>query len=61
MTLGKNSTLLVAITGGLIVAMILVIGMIWMGRSASQSTVKAVRSVSLLYLNELAGRRKKVV
>ncbi|MBR4415796.1 MAG: hypothetical protein IKS67_03440, partial [Victivallales bacterium] len=61
MTLGKNSTLLVAITGGLIVAMILIIGMIWMGRSASQSTVKAVRSVSLLYLNELAGRRKQVV
>ena len=42
-------------------AVILIIGMIWMGRSASQSTVKAVRSVSLLYLNELAGRRKKVV
>ena len=61
MTLGKNSTLLVAITGGLIVAVILIIGMIWMGRSASQSTVKAVRSVSLLYLNELAGRRKQVV
>ena len=61
MTLGKNSTLLVAITGGLIVAVILIIGMIWMGGSASQSTVKAVRSVSLLYLNELAGRRKQVV
>ena len=61
MTLGKNSTLIAAITGGLIVAVILIIGMIWMGRSASQSTVKAVRSVSLLYLNELAGRRKKVV
>ena len=61
MTLGKNSTLLFAITGGLIVAVILIIGMIWMGRSASQSTVKAVRSVSLLYLNELAGRRKQVV
>ena len=61
MTLGKNSTLIAAITGGLIVAVILIIGMIWMGRSASHGTVKAVRSVSLLYLNELAERRKQVV
>ena len=61
MTLGKNSTLIAAITGGLIVAVILIIGMIWMGRSASRGTVKAVRSVSLLYLNELAERRKQVV
>ena len=53
--------LIAAMAGGIAVALILIIGTVWMGRSASQSTVKAVRSVSLLYLNELAERRKQVV
>ena len=52
--------LIAAMAGGIIVALIMFIGTVWIGRDASQSTVKAVRSVSLLYLNELAERRKKV-
>ena len=58
---GQNKMLFAAMAGGIAVALILVIGTAWMGRSASQGTVKAVRSVSLLYLDELAGRRKRVV
>ena len=58
----KRNTLFVAMTIGLIaIAMVLVFGTMWIGRSASQSTVQAVRSVSLLYLDELARRRKRVV
>ena len=33
----------------------------WIGRHARQDTEEAVRSVSLLYLDELAGRREQVV
>lgn len=52
-------TLIVA--GGIVVAMILIVGTIWTGRSASHDTQQAVRNVSLLYLDELAGRREEVV
>ena len=41
--------------------LILVIGTIWVGRSAKTDKEFAVRSVSLLYLDELAGRREQVV
>ena len=51
----------VAIIGGLLIAVILVVGTIWMGRSAETDTRQAVREVSLLYLDELAGRREQVV
>ena len=57
----KNQTVRAAIIGGIIVIAILVIGTIWMGQSASRDTNNAVRSVSLLYLDELAGRREQVV
>ena len=50
-----------ALIGSIIVVAILIIGTIWTGRSASQGTEKAVRNVSLLYLEELAGRREQVV
>ena len=33
----------------------------WMGSRARRDTEEAVRSVSLLYLDELAGRREQVV
>ena len=56
----KHNMLIAAMAGGIVVALIMIIGTIWIGRDASQSTVEAVRSVSLLYLNELAERRKKV-
>ncbi|MBR1628426.1 MAG: response regulator [Lachnospiraceae bacterium] len=57
----KNSLMAMAITGSVVVALILVFGTIWMGRSASKDTQQAVRNVSLLYLDELAGRREQVV
>ena len=51
----------IAIIGIFIVAMILVLGTIWMGHSARDKSEEAVRTVSLLYLDELAGRREMVV
>ena len=57
----KNLTVRIAVIGGIIVAAILVIGTIWMGQSARRDTDDAARSVSLLYLDELAGRRGQVV
>ncbi|MBQ9607064.1 MAG: hybrid sensor histidine kinase/response regulator, partial [Lachnospiraceae bacterium] len=50
-----------AVIGGIIVALVLIIGTVWTGRSASRDTEQAVRNVSLLYLDELAGRREEVV
>jgi hypothetical protein len=44
-----------------VLALVLVAGTIWMGQSAKKATEDAVRSVSLLYLDELAGRREQVV
>ena len=59
---GQNSrTTRAAVTGIIIVALIMIIGTIWSGRRAQKDTVNAVRSVSLLYLDELAGRREQVV
>ena len=60
-TAGKNYTARIAIVGSLVLAIILVAGTIWMGHSAKKYTEEAVRSVSLLYLDELAGRREQVV
>ncbi len=57
----KNYMLRMALIGGIIVAVIMAGGTIWMGRSASKDTEDAVHSVSLLYLDELAGRREQVV
>ena len=50
-----------AIIGGIIVSVILIFGTMWMGRIAKKDTEDAVRSVSLLYLDELAGRREQVI
>lgn len=51
----------ILILGSIVVAGILIIGTLWMGRKASNDTGSAVRNVSLLYLEELAGRREQVV
>ncbi len=59
-TKGKNTTR-IAIIGIMAVILILVLSTIWAGRSARDDSQKAVRTVSLLYLNELAGRREQVV
>ena len=47
--------------GTLAVILILVFGTIWTGNMAKKDSEAAVRSVSLLYLDELAGRREQVV
>ena len=57
----KNYTVMIAILGILILAVILVVGTMWTGEQARRDTEEAVRSVSLLYLDELAGRREQVV
>ena len=49
------------VIGALVVVVILVVGTFWMGRSVSKDNEEAVRTVSLLYLDELAGRREQVV
>ena len=58
---GENHTTQIVTIGSLLLALILVSGTIWMGHSAKKDTEDAVRSVSLLYLDELAGRREQVV
>ena len=59
---GRKSTVKkAALIGGIIVACILVFGTMLMGRIAKKDTEDAVRSVSLLYLDELAGRREQVI
>ena len=50
-----------ALIGGVVLLAILLLGTMWMGHSARKDTEAAVRSVSLLYLDELAGRREQVV
>ncbi len=57
----RNHTALIAVIGSILVMLILVLGTMLMGRIARRDTENAVRSVSLLYLDELAGRREQVV
>ena len=57
----KNKTLSVVVIGGICVILIIIIGTFWTGQNASKDTELAVHSVSLLYLDELAGRREQVV
>ena len=57
----KSNITGIAVIGGIIVLIILVAGTVWIAKSARDDTEKAVRTVSLLYLDELAGRREQVV
>ena len=57
----KNLITAIVVIGSIAVAAILVLGTIWMGRSANNDTQKAVHTVSSLFLDELAGRREQVV
>ena len=57
----NNRTVWIAVAGAVVVTCILVFGTIWMGQNGKADTEKAVRAVSLLYLDELAGRREQVV
>ena len=56
-----GNTVLFAVIGGVIIAVVLIFGTVWMGHSARRSTEDAVHSVSIFYLQELAGRREQVV
>ena len=57
----RKNTSIAIMTGVIVVLCILILGSLWMGREARKDTDKAVRVVSLLYLDELAGRREQVV
>ncbi len=57
----KIHSIQVAVIGGVVVALILIVSTLLMGQAARKGTQDAVRSVSLLYLDELAGRREQVV
>ena len=57
----SSNSIRIAVIGGVIVALALIISTLLMGQSAQKGTEEAVRSVSLLYLDELAGRREQFV
>lgn len=57
----NKSTITIAVVGSLIFALVLTGSTIQTGLLATKDTEKAVESVSLLYLDELAGRREQVV
>ncbi len=57
----ESNILRLSIFGIVVVAVIMIAGTFWEGQKARLDTEKAVRSVSLLYLDELAGRREQVV
>lgn len=49
------------IIGALVVVIILIIGTFWLETSANKDHDEAIRTVSLLYLDELASRREQVI
>ena len=57
----KTNLLFPVIAGGVAALFIIVVGTFLVGKKASSDTEKAVRAVSFLYLDELAGRREQVV
>ena len=57
----KNRTGLVTVISVIIVAAVLAGGIILLSRSSHKDASEAARSVSLLYMDELAGRREQVV
>ena len=57
----RKGTTIAALVGAAVVLVILIAGTIWAGNEAKRDTDSAVRAVSLLYLDELAGRREQVV
>ena len=57
----KSGVMLYTVIGGIIVVLIMVIGTVILGRKAGEDTQKAVNTVSMFYLDELAGRREQVV
>lgn len=58
---GSKRTTVIIIVGSLILMGVMIAGTILMGQSAKQDTDRSVRMVSLMFMDELAGRRKQVV
>ena len=56
----NNRTLYIVIIS-LVVAVLVIGGSLWMRQSAKRATEDSVRAVSMMYLDELAGRREQVV
>ena len=57
----RRITTYATVIGTVVLAVILVLGTVWMGQSAGKDTKEAVHSVSLMFMDELAGRREQVV
>ena len=57
----NKSTITIAVIGSIVFVLVLTVGTILSGYMATNDTEKAVETVSLLYLDELAGRRERVV
>lgn len=57
----RNSTVKEVALGSFIALLLLLLGTYFVGKYAKEDTEKAVHSVSLFYLNELAERREQVV
>ena len=57
----KNSTAGFITVSCLLIVVVLVLSTLWVGHSTRKETGRAVRTVSILYLDELAGRREQVV
>ncbi|MBP0954306.1 MAG: response regulator [Oscillospiraceae bacterium] len=57
----SKKTITVMVIGSVLIALIMILSTIWTGHMARMDAEKAVRAVSLLYLDELAGRREQVV
>ncbi len=57
----NNSPIRIAVFGIIVIMLLLVLGNVLMGQKARKISDEAVRTVSLLYLDELAGRREQVV
>ena len=57
----KNRTILVTVIGAVLLIAVLAVGTVLLARNARRDATDAARSVSLLYMDELAGRREQVV
>ena len=54
-------TISVAIVGGAVIAVLLILSTLWINRSEQSGTADAVHSVSEMYLRELTDRREQVI
>ena len=60
-TKNDRGTVSVAIIGGAIIAVLLILSTLWINHSEQSGTSDAVHSVSELYLRELTDRREQVI